>query len=316
MSKGAPFFSIVTPTYNRAHFLRQMIASVQAQTFSLYEHIIVDDGSTDGTEELLKPIVEADHRIRYIKQTNKGRSEARNVGINASRGVYVCFLDSDDVWLSNHLAQLHEAIGKLTEPTFLHTGLIWFYEDGTPDKTVEYAPLAQFYSAVEYVIANQFAPDCVCIHRQILERHRYDPSLYINEDVELWARIAAEFPVVPVSGATAKLRVHDANTDKVFDDNVTPRLQSFSKLMGNPAVRAKLSAEFVRNRKRGLHELLIRQHDRMNLRGPLIRECLRFLALYPTAPRNASKVVMVLYALPGGRLLKSLVTKWKRTNVQ
>lgn len=311
MNQGKPFFSVVTPTYDRAHFLPQMVASVQAQTFGHFEHIIVDDGSTDGTEELVRSFTEQDPRIRYIKQENKGRSEARNTGIRACKGTYVCFLDSDDLWLNNHLELLNKAIGKLDVPSFLHTGLVWFYQDGSPEKTVRYTPMEQFHSPVEYVIANQFAPDCVCIHRDILQKYLFDPELYINEDVELWARIAAAFPVVAVAASTAKLRVHDANTDKVFNDNVTPRMQSFSKLLDNPDVRSGLSKAFVNNRKRGLHELLIRQHHRMDHRGPLVWECLRFLLLYPAAPRNASKVVMILYALPGGRLLKSLIAKWK-----
>ncbi|MFT6760420.1 MAG: glycosyltransferase involved in cell wall biosynthesis, partial [Psychroserpens sp.] len=89
-----PFFSVVTPTFNRGQFLGKAIESVQAQTISDYEHIIVDDGSVDNTEELVKEYSLADSRIIYIKQKNRGRSIARNIGMKRAQGDYVCFLDS------------------------------------------------------------------------------------------------------------------------------------------------------------------------------------------------------------------------------
>ncbi|MBI1287274.1 MAG: glycosyltransferase [Flavobacteriales bacterium] len=314
MSHERPFFSIITPTFNRAHFLEEMIASVQAQTFSDHEHIIVDDGSTDGTEELLKPILEADSRILYIKQENKGRSVARNVGIEAAKGEYICFLDSDDVWLPKHLETIHQATAKHENPTFFHAGLIWFYDDGSPEHLVQYAARDTFSSDVEYVIANQFAPDCVCIHREILQKDLFNPKLFINEDVELWVRIAAHCPVVGIGLHTAKLRVHGGNTDKEVNDNITPRMEAFKLMLDNPTIRKQLSPPFIKDRKRGLDELQLRYFERSGQRGKLLTAILSFLMKYPGNPRNSAKVVTFLYNLPGGSLLKSLIARMKSGN--
>ncbi len=92
--------SVVIPTYNRAGYLCRAIDSVLNQTFSDYEIIVVDDGSTDGTKEMLRPYMA---RIRYVAQENAGVSVARNRGIRLAEGEWVAFLDSDDWWLPQKL---------------------------------------------------------------------------------------------------------------------------------------------------------------------------------------------------------------------
>jgi len=97
-----PLMSIIVPTYNRESFIVEAIQSVLEQTYSNWELIIVDDGSTDNTLETIKDII-TDDRISYYHQKNQGQSVARNVGINKSTGEYICFLDSDNKWLQNRL---------------------------------------------------------------------------------------------------------------------------------------------------------------------------------------------------------------------
>lgn len=89
-----PIFSVVIPAYNRAHVITRAVQSVLNQTFSDFELIIVDDGSTDATKKVVETF--KDPRIRYIYQTNKGRSAARNAGAALALGKYIAFLDSDD----------------------------------------------------------------------------------------------------------------------------------------------------------------------------------------------------------------------------
>ena len=97
-----PIVSIILPTYNRAHIIEKSIRSVLQQTFTNFELIIVDDGSTDNTEEVVKSI--DDDRIKYIKYPeNKGANVARNLGISLAQGVYIGFQDSDDEWYIDKL---------------------------------------------------------------------------------------------------------------------------------------------------------------------------------------------------------------------
>ena len=95
--------SVVMPTYNRRNYIRESLDSVLAQDFSDFEVIVVDDGSTDGTEEAVRPY---EGRIRYIRQENRGAGVARNVGIRNARGTYIAFMDSDDLSRPNHLKSL------------------------------------------------------------------------------------------------------------------------------------------------------------------------------------------------------------------
>lgn len=302
----SPFFSIITPTYNRAHYLPEMLESVQQQTFENYEHIIVDDGSEDDTESIISAKASSDPRIKYIKQSNEGRSVARNVGIENSQGEYVCFLDSDDVWLPNHLAELNKAISTQIEPAFYHTGLIWFYEDKTPDKQVVYRPRHLYTSDAEFAIVNQFAPDCVCVPKAVLLEDQFNPNLSINEDMELWGRITSNYPVISVEAATAKLRVHSGNTSAIVEDAITPMKHVFELLINQPKVRNAISSAFIKDRKRGLDELTIRHFEAEGNRTKTILATLIFLLKYPTNTRNSAKLVSLLYQMPGGSIIKRL----------
>ena len=99
-TKYNPIVSVIIPTYNRAHLVGRAIKSVLNQTYQDFELIIVDDGSTDNTDKIIKEFQEHDKRIKYIRhEKNKGGSAARNSGIKISRGEYIAFLDSDDEWL-------------------------------------------------------------------------------------------------------------------------------------------------------------------------------------------------------------------------
>src|SRR6266511_1012520 len=95
-----PLVSVIMPTFNRADTIRRAIRSVQAQTFTDWELIVVDDGSTDNTVALIEG---CDPRLKLIRQENQGTAVARNAGLSASAGSYIAFLDSDDEWLPHHL---------------------------------------------------------------------------------------------------------------------------------------------------------------------------------------------------------------------
>jgi glycosyltransferase involved in cell wall biosynthesis len=106
-----PRVSIILPTFNRARFLPEALASIRAQTWTDWELIVVDDGSTDDTEA----VVGASTRgiaapVHYVKQANKGAYGARNTGLDHATGDYVAFFDSDDLWLPHHLARCAEAL--------------------------------------------------------------------------------------------------------------------------------------------------------------------------------------------------------------
>jgi len=109
-----PKVSVVIPTYNRAHLIRRAIESVLNQTYQDFEIIVVDDGSTDNTEKVVRSF--EDKRIRYIRhERNKGYPKALNTGITVARGEYIAFLDDDDEWLPTKLEKQTEKFEKVPD---------------------------------------------------------------------------------------------------------------------------------------------------------------------------------------------------------
>lgn len=113
---STPFFSVIIPTYNRASLLKEALDSVFSQTFSDYEVIVVDDGSTDETLEILKSYGD---KIQALTQKNSGPGAARNLGAEIAKGEYLAFLDSDDVWLPWALETASSAIIESDFPAML-----------------------------------------------------------------------------------------------------------------------------------------------------------------------------------------------------
>jgi len=111
--------SVVVPAYNCSRFIESAIESVLAQTYKSYELIVVDDGSTDNTAEIIRKY---QNKLNYIYQENGGVSKARNAGIMSSKGAYIAFLDADDAWEKNKLEIQMEAMRKFTDVDFVYCG--------------------------------------------------------------------------------------------------------------------------------------------------------------------------------------------------
>lgn len=118
-----PFFSIVLTTYNRAKLLPRALESLINQTEKDWELILIDDGSTDQTAEIIKPYLKAIENINYFYQENQGFINAKNVGIRKSTGRYITFLDSDDEYHPTHLAKRKQLLKKEENIDFLHGGV-------------------------------------------------------------------------------------------------------------------------------------------------------------------------------------------------
>lgn len=132
-------FSIVTPTYNRAHTIERAIKSMQSQSYNNWEMIICDDGSTDNTEEILQPYLENDCRIKYIKaKQNGGVGKARNIGFrNISHDTdWVGFLDSDDIFVNNALELMLKKIKEF--PGIKQFAFSTQHQDGTLGCSIKY----------------------------------------------------------------------------------------------------------------------------------------------------------------------------------
>ncbi|MFZ5890210.1 MAG: glycosyltransferase family 2 protein [Myxococcota bacterium] len=158
--------SVVIPTYNRAYCLPVAIGSLQRQTYTNWEALIIDDGSTDDTAEVIRAMAAEDPRIRYFHQRNAGVSAARNAGIRIAEGDWVGFLDSDDAWESWKLSAQVACFDNLPDVGMVWTDMDAFDADG---KLVSRRHLRKMYSAYKRIEErkvfqgerrlSEFAPD-------------------------------------------------------------------------------------------------------------------------------------------------------------
>lgn len=183
-------FSIIIPTYNRADFLSSAINSMQKQSYSNWEVIIIDDGSTDNTKEVVSIKSKEDNRIKYFFQKNQERSTARNNGIKIASGNFICFLDSDDYFLENHLEKINYYILKNVKKSFFFTDFQF-----SSDQKITSPHTNQYFknsSIISYLLLNPIATSRAIIKKDLLIKNDFNTSLRIGEDIELWSRIASD----------------------------------------------------------------------------------------------------------------------------
>ena len=185
--------SVIIPTYNRIFFLKRSIDSVLEQIVKPYEVIIVDDGSSDGTSTMIKKNYP---KINLICQENKGVSAARNIGIRASSGDWVCFLDSDDEWKKNKLSEQMLAIKKNTNYSFCHSNEEWI-KNG---KKINQKKKHKKYGGnifKECLDMCRISPSSVMINKSVFDDIGFfNEDLVVCEDYELWLRICAHYKVL------------------------------------------------------------------------------------------------------------------------
>jgi teichuronic acid biosynthesis glycosyltransferase TuaG len=181
--------SVITPAHNASRFLPRTVASVRAQTFVDWEMCIVDDGSSDGTAERVGELAREDPRIVLIRRPQAGGpAAARNEGIERSRGRYVAFLDSDDLWRPDKLAIQHEFMQR-TGSTFSYTGYSLIDEqDHALGKTVRVPSRLTYRELLQNTIIGCLT---VMVQRERLGAHRM-PDLRQHEDLSLWLDLLRE----------------------------------------------------------------------------------------------------------------------------
>jgi len=184
--------SVIVPTHNRARLIGRALRSIQAQTAGVLEIIVVDDGSTDGTGELIRTEFPA---VRYLQQAQAGVSAARNRGIDAARGTWIALLDSDDEWLPAKIARQWSRLAAEPELRVCHTDEMWIRNGVRVNAMKKHAKRGGWIFR-QCLPLCAMSPSSILIHREVFDRIGFfDEALPACEDYDLWLRITARFPV-------------------------------------------------------------------------------------------------------------------------
>lgn len=226
-SETSQTVSVVITCYNYAKFIGQAVDSVLAQTYSDFEVIIVNDGSTDHTDDVLKPYL-SERKIKYIKQENRGQANAKNNGIRNSTGRLIAFLDADDWWDKMKLEKLaarfsEENTGVVYSKSQIMDSngipLDWIY----PEKT---------YSGriTEELFIDNFIPfSSAMIRRECFERAGlFDESLGMGIDWDLWLRISRQYEFDVVDEPLLYYRMGHVNQ---MSKNMEVRMRCSDRIM-------------------------------------------------------------------------------------
>ncbi len=191
-TSSSPLVSIIIPTYNRAWVIREAVDSVLGQTYRNFELIVVDDGSTDNTLDILESY---GNDITVIQQENQGVSSARNTGVAAAKGEYIAFLDSDDVWQPKKLEVQTAYFVSHPDVMICQTEEIWVRKGVRVNpKNRHKKPSGMiFMPSLELCLVS---PSAVMMKKSLLENMGgFDTSLPACEDYDLWLRISLNLPV-------------------------------------------------------------------------------------------------------------------------
>lgn len=186
MKKSKPLVSAIITTHNRADLLPRALKSVLGQTYNPLEIVVVDDASTDNTEEVVRGFQQK-HEIRYIKNdTSQGPAETRNIGIRAATGKFVAGLDDDDEWHRDRVAEMVKAYSD--EYSFVTTDTTMKFPNGQADwrkkKVIDLQTL---------LFTNQVGNQVLVLRDRMLEVGGFDTEMSAVEDYDLWVRLCAVY---------------------------------------------------------------------------------------------------------------------------
>jgi len=210
-----PLVSVVIPTYNHAHLLKDALHSVICQTYTNIEIIVIDNNSIDDTDEVILSFL--DPRIIFKKINNNGIIAAsRNMGILTAKGDYIAFLDSDDIWHNNKIEKCMEKL-SLGYDLVCHAET-WLYEEDQKTRKVIYGPESHELFNRLLFEGNCLSTSAVMVNRKILEDvslFSEDEKFVTAEDYHLWLKLAKyNVRVGFLDQALGECRIHDSNNSK------------------------------------------------------------------------------------------------------
>lgn len=205
-------FSVVIPLYNKEKSIASTLQSVLNQTFTDFEIVLVNDGSTDNSLEIAKKVI--DPRIRIIDKPNGGVSSARNRGIEEARYAWICFLDADDLWEKIHLETVFDLISKFPQDKVFCTSFIYSNEKMPSIDNATISVIEDYF--VEAKKEHFFWTSVTAINKEVFNNvGNFKEHLSRGEDLDLWARIGRKNRFIKSNLVTA-IYVQDSENKLTF----------------------------------------------------------------------------------------------------
>lgn len=221
MNKSNNFFSIVIPTYNHADFLLKALQSVIDQNHQAWEAIVIDNHSSDNTDEVIQKL--NDPRIKLHKINNNGVIGAsRNLGIKLSSYDWVAFLDSDDIWYPGRLNEISNLLSTTNKYDVISTDEYKVFQNNKNKKLLQYGPLPKNAYKHMLLYGNRLSPSATIVRKSLLVSHNIsfneDSNFITVEDYDFWLNIAfvkARFKFIP--SIQGEYLVHSSNNSSRAD---------------------------------------------------------------------------------------------------
>jgi len=209
--------SVVIPVYNREAYVGDAIESVLAQTFTDFEVLVIDDGSTDRSREVAGAY--RDPRIRLLhNERNQGLPRTRNTGVDSARGTYLAFLDSDDLALPTRLAKQVAFLDGHPDHAAVGAWVDWMDDAGRPLRRTKRRPVAADDVAALRLFRQGIENTASMARTAVLREYRHDERFEVSEDFEIWARVAAAHAIANLPEVLVRRRAHSQQTSKDRDE--------------------------------------------------------------------------------------------------
>lgn len=206
--------SVIIPTYNRAYIVKDAIGSILAQTFHDIEVLVIDDGSTDNTPEVINSI--GDERVRYHYKENGGVSSARNFGIIKAKGNFIAFLDSDDIWPENFIETTLGHLNKNPNAGLAYTATTIQHPDGRQEDSRDTHRCVSGRITVQLFKHSFIWPMAVLIRKDVLDGFFFDENLKICDDNDAFLRLSVKNDFVFVPDTKVRRRYSQDNHSNKF----------------------------------------------------------------------------------------------------
>jgi glycosyltransferase involved in cell wall biosynthesis len=276
--------SVVMATHNYGQFLAEALDSALAQTFRDFDLIIIDDGSTDGTDEIVAPYL-SHPQVRYVRTDHVGQPAAKNMGIRLTQAPLVAFLDADDVWMPNKLEQQVTLLTQNPTVGVVYSRRLLIDEHG---RNLEYKqPVLRRGNILPFIFRDNF----VCFSSAVVRRQvftdvgLFDTTLALSIDFDLWLRVALKHEFDFVDAPLVKYRTGHASLSQRTEERLATVNLIVSRFLDKYGGRSALAPSVIRiaRAETSFHAALAKRTRSRLAALPLYLHCLILCPMHASA---------------------------------